>query len=484
MSLRRHLFFHIAVFLFLLFSSQVFAGTVTRLERLPCGESWFGLFFSDEHAGFSYERVREERSGYELYGESSVKMSSLVFSRDASTRETYFVNKDLTLRAFAVNQTIDGSFTSIKGEASPGGFKVVISARGKKKEKLLKSKGPVYPPMALNFLPLLQGAEPGKVFSISMLDVEAVKINKVKITVIGPDTLGNMKTVHLKNDLYPVDNDIWVDLKGNTVKESVRDGWIVTLAEGEKTTRNFISESALGRKDFIVNFSLIKVETPISQPSEVSRMVVDISDFPSRAVLTANASQKSEKLDSGKVLFTIDNALVKSRPETTAGDLPEPDKYLKPTDNILSDNPVVLAKKNEIVGDEKDPDKVVEKLTRWVASHVKAASSDSPSPLETLKKDKGNSLAHARLFASLARAAGIPTRPVSGLVYVREKGFLYHAWAECYIGYWLPVDPTLGEVPANATHVKLVEGDSPENLADLSEFIGKIKVKVIEQKHQ
>jgi transglutaminase-like putative cysteine protease len=126
----------------------------------------------------------------------------------------------------------------------------------------------------------------------------------------------------------------------------------------------------------------------------------------------------------------------------------------------------------------------VEKLTRWVASHVKAASSDSPSPLETLKKDKGNSLAHARLFASLARAAGIPTRPVSGLVYVREKGFLYHAWAECYIGYWLPVDPTLGEVPANATHVKLVEGDSPENLADLSEFIGKIKVKVIEQKHQ
>ena len=483
MSLQRCLFFHITVLLFVLFSAHVFAGTPSRLEKLPSGERWFGIFFDDERAGFSHVRVREGGSGYELYGESSVKMSGLAFSREASVRETYLINRDLTLRTFAVNQTIDGSFTSIKGEATPAGIRVVINSAGRKKEKLLKSKGPVYSPMALNFLPLQQGAAPGKVYRISMLDTEAVKIKNVKITVIGPDTVGNAKTVHLKNDLYPVDNDIWVDFEGNTVKESVRDGWIVTLAEGEKTIRRFISESALARKDFIVNFSLVKVETPISRPTEVNRMVVEISAFPAHAGLTVNAAQKAERLEGGKVLFTIDNALVKTRAENAAGDLPEPDKFLKPTGPIPSDNPVVVARKTEIVGDEKDAGKVVEKLTRWVASHVKATSADSPSPLETLKKNEGNSLAHVRLFSSLARAAGIPTRLVSGLVYVRDKGFLYHSWAECYMGYWLPVDPTLGEIPANATHVKLVEGDSPEDLAALSEFVGQIKAKVIEQNH-
>jgi hypothetical protein len=481
MSLHRSLFFHIAVLLFLLFSSQAVAGTPFRLENLPSGESWFGIFFNDERAGFSYARVREDQAGYELYGESSVKMSGFAFSRDASTRETYLVNKDLTLRAFTVDQTIDGSPTSIKGETSPSGLKIAINGGGRNKEKLLKSNGPVYPPMALNYLPLLKGAEPGKVYNISMLDPEGVKIKKVKITVVGPDTLGSIKTIHLKNDLYPVDNDIWVDYKGSTVKESVRDGWIVTLAEEEKTIRQYIAEAALARNDFIVNFSLVRVETPISRPADVNRMVIEMSPFPDHAALMVNAVQKMERMDGGKALVTIENTLLKSRPEATEGDLSEPDKYLKPTDHILSDNPVIVEKKAEIISDEKNPDKVVEKLTRWVASHVKDSPTESSSPVETLKKEAGNSLAHARLFSSLARSAGIPSRLVAGLVYVRDKGFLYHSWVECYLGYWLPIDPTLGEVPANATHVKLVEGDSPEDLVALSEFIGKIKIKVIEQ---
>jgi hypothetical protein len=93
------------------------------------------------------------------------------------------------------------------------------------------------------------------------------------------------------------------------------------------------------------------------------------------------------------------------------------------------------------------------------------------------------SLAHARLYASLARAAGIPTKLVSGLVYVPDEGFLYHSWAESYVGKWIPVDPLFGEIPANATHLKLVEGDSEEAMVKLSKFIGNIQAKVLDQKY-
>ena len=96
--------------------------------------------------------------------------------------------------------------------------------------------------------------------------------------------------------------------------------------------------------------------------------------------------------------------------------------------------------------------KVVEKLNRWVAQTIREAVTDSQSPLETLESKVGNCQSHARLYTALARAAGIPTRFVSGLVYMPDQGFLYHSWAESFVGEWLAVDPTFGQLPADATH--------------------------------
>ena len=63
----------------------------------------------------------------------------------------------------------------------------------------------------------------------------------------------------------------------------------------------------------------------------------------------------------------------------------------------------------------------------------------------------------------MARAAGLPARIAVGLVYLRGA-FYYHAWPEVYLaespqrGLWLPVDPTLNQFPADATHIRLVRG--------------------------
>ena len=60
----------------------------------------------------------------------------------------------------------------------------------------------------------------------------------------------------------------------------------------------------------------------------------------------------------------------------------------------------------------------------------------------------------------MARALGLPARVAVGLVYLRGA-FYYHAWPEVYVaqsptlGQWLPVDPTLNQFPADATHVRL-----------------------------
>ena len=85
----------------------------------------------------------------------------------------------------------------------------------------------------------------------------------------------------------------------------------------------------------------------------------------------------------------------------------------------------------------------------------------------------------------MARSAGIPSRIAVGLVYV-HGAFYYHAWPEVYIGdeaknrgLWLPVDPTLNEFPADATHVRLTRGGLDKQVAILP-LIGKLKIAMLD----
>ena len=61
------------------------------------------------------------------------------------------------------------------------------------------------------------------------------------------------------------------------------------------------------------------------------------------------------------------------------------------------------------------------------------------------------------LYVALARAIGLPARTDAGLVYLRGH-FYYHAWPEVWLGQWVAVDPTFGQFPADASHLRFVIG--------------------------
>jgi len=454
------------------------------LTKPPLGDRWFGLFFNDERTGFVHVRIGETAAGYRIESESSVKMSGLGFSREASVRESYIVNRDLTLASFEVSQTIDGSPMKLSGEVRGKTVRVILESAGNRKEKSLAAKGALYPSAALNLYPLFQGASAGRKYRVSMLDVEAVAVKEVRITAVKYEKLDGRDALHLRNNLYPfVDNDVWVDQAGNTLRESVRDGWIETRAEDESTARAYLAEAAIAKKDMIVEFSLVPVDRPIEKAEELRYLELELSGFAGNVPLLNGPVQKAERREGGLVLFTVDTKPLKPPAMPPAEKLVDEKRYLEPSDRILADNPEIVRRTTEILGELKDRRAAVEKLVCWVADYVEDTITDSQTPLETLQKRTGNCQSHARLYASLARAAGIPTRFVSGLVYAPGKGFLYHSWAESYLGYWLPVDPTFGQVPADATHVKLVEGDAPDDLAPLTGIIGAIKGRVLKTEY-
>ena len=86
------------------------------------------------------------------------------------------------------------------------------------------------------------------------------------------------------------------------------------------------------------------------------------------------------------------------------------------------------------------------------------------------------------LYATLARAAGLPARMVAGVVYMpRDGGPPPHSiitpGTKSWLGAWIAVDSTFGQFPADATHVELVEG-GPDKDAALIGMLGQLRFDV------
>jgi transglutaminase-like putative cysteine protease len=156
--------------------------------------------------------------------------------------------------------------------------------------------------------------------------------------------------------------------------------------------------------------------------------------------------------------------------------------FLKSEFNIESDEKEIIEKARAISAGEKNPLRVTKRLSTWVFQHLEKRPVVSvPSALEVLKTGVGDCNEHATLLTALLRASGIPARLSIGLVYTRGK-FFYHAWTEAYVGQWVSMDATLDQMPVDATHIKLVEGNLDRQV-EIAGLIGKLKLKVLDYRY-
>jgi transglutaminase-like putative cysteine protease len=124
---------------------------------------------------------------------------------------------------------------------------------------------------------------------------------------------------------------------------------------------------------------------------------------------------------------------------------------------------------------------VAERLTRWLHDSLgKDITIGVPSAVQTLAARNGDCNEHTQLYLALARAAGIPARGAAGLARVGRK-FYYHAWPEVYLGRWVAVDPTFGEFPADAGHLRFVTGGLGRQV-ELLRLIGTLGIDVVESR--
>lgn len=127
---------------------------------------------------------------------------------------------------------------------------------------------------------------------------------------------------------------------------------------------------------------------------------------------------------------------------------------------ISSQDLRVVAQARLLAGRDRNPIRVTTLLSNWVAREVGARGPAGLADAASVLEDRrGDADGHTLLFVAMARALGLPARPVTGVVRASGGGpYYYHTWAEVYLGDWVAVDPTFGEFPADAAHLRLVSG--------------------------
>lgn len=149
-------------------------------------------------------------------------------------------------------------------------------------------------------------------------------------------------------------------------------------------------------------------------------------------------------------------------PSLNAGYPAEDEKFtpfLADSEFIKPSDPAIRKQLAKIHGEEKDALSLVNKILLWVYGNIGTEYiAETLSGPEVLRKKRGKCVEFSTLFASLARAAGIPTRIAFGEALSGNK-WVGHMWCEVWLGEWIAVDAAAGILVENPSHIKFT--DSP-----------------------
>ncbi len=154
-------------------------------------------------------------------------------------------------------------------------------------------------------------------------------------------------------------------------------------------------------------------------------------------------------------------------------------EWAKPSMNIPSNTETFVKLSKSIVGNRQNVIEAAQAIRLHVLSIMRpnAGIGVLRDASEVLKTKEGVCRDYATLTAALMRAAGIPTRMVSGLVF-QDGQFFYHAWVEVFDGKrWIGMDSTRPAAGLTAGHIKLAHGSVED--AFTFPFLDKAKIEVL-----
>lgn len=437
-----------------------------------------GIYSGGDEIGYSHTLIEPTKQNTRVYEETKLRMIVLGGNQDVEVKSNYLLNK-YAIQSF--NFSMKANLVELRAEGKREGkdLKVQISSPSSMSEiSFPLTDEPLVPSVLFRWL-ANQNPKAGKRYEASLFDPTLVlngggpQSLKATLTVEGEDEvkipLGSFKTYRVKMVFMNSESTSWITQDGEVIKEASPPG-LVSIKE----SRDKVLGKSLSSLD-IIQKTAISSDVLLDNPRNLKLLRVQINGIESTDGLD---------LEDGNGQFFKDGIIEVRRTDLSqlipyvlpySGKEYKP--YTKANSLIQSDDTKIAERSKEILKGEKNSLRAAEKINNWVYNNLEKVPTVSiPNALDVLKTKKGDCNEHAALFAALARSTGIPTKIAFGLVYLEGK-FYYHAWDEVFVGRWVAVDPTFGQFPADASHIRFVEGNLDRG-SEIIRLVGKIKIEI------
>jgi transglutaminase-like putative cysteine protease len=200
----------------------------------------------------------------------------------------------------------------------------------------------------------------------------------------------------------------------------------------------------------------IAADRPLAESTALTELVIELTAPKGKALpeLPNTINQTVEKLSPTRLTLRITPGKGKPRLATEK----ERADALKATGRYPIEEEAIKQLAVRAVGDAKSDREKVQKILAFTDFFIRDSMDTEPlTVMDLIKSRKGDCSAHALLFTTLARAAGIPSHEASGWMFMGNeyKTFGGHAWNEVLLdGAWLPVDPLWGQMQLDAGHIQ------------------------------
>jgi hypothetical protein len=427
-----------------------------------------------------------------------------------TARTNVILTRTLRVRSFEVDVEADSTRTRITGEVDGDSvLTLVTGAAGVADTQRVALGGPILLPTLAGLAVVLnEEPEVGNSYLLPMFDPTALAPRDVRIEV-------QAETLFVVNDSSVFDSTSgrWQPVRPDTVR-----AWQIVSQGGSgiggwvDQQGRVVASSQMGfrlqRRPYEVAFENWRLDTEL-MPAVVKGGIGRAAVAANRDVLETTAIAASKRLrgsmgrlrvrlagvslagftlDGGRQSFNRDTLIITREPTQnllaryrtiTDGPLRRQMSELRPEPFLESEHDEIKEMAFHIARGSRDPRVVAQRLNQWVHDSVKKeVTLGIPSALHVLRTRRGDCNEHAQLYVALARAVGIPARVVAGLALVDGK-FYYHAWPEVMLRGWVAVDPTFGQFPADAAHLRFVSGGLTRQ-AELLRLVGGLSIDVLD----
>jgi len=442
-------------------------------------EYWMGIYSGDKRVGYSYNSIKQTKEFTEVKELTNLRVNLLGKDNNVYTEGVYKL-EGYKILSFEYEMKSDSINLKAMGKRNGNNLKITMETISGTTERTLPIKKELILPSLISKLLVENKFNIGDKFNLSLFEPLSILMGMDE--PISTHIIGEKESVQIpygKFNTYKVDSNFmgsqttsWINEKGEVIKQEFPPG-LMAIKESK--------EDILSKKNSSFDISKktsIPANIKIKDPSKLKYLKIkldgidasdgfDINDGYRQnlegQIVEINAQESNSKLSSYNLPY--------SSPEYIG--LTEAD-FL-----IQSNDEEIVSITNKVLDGETNPVKAANKINNWIYKSLKKSATVSlPNAKDVLKTRVGDCNEHAALFSAMSRAAGIPTKTVLGIMYF-EDSFYYHAWNEVFVGEWIAIDSTYGQFPADATHIKLIEGNLAKS-GEILKVVGKLNIEIID----